>query len=287
MNKILVTGANGQLGMSFRYWASRFDDFEFNFTDLPELDLTKQSKLKNYLKNKPVDCVINCAAYTAVDKAEKENEKTKKLNLGVVQTLCELAELYSFKLIHFSTDYVFDGSKNKPYQESDSQSPINFYGDTKAKGEKLILNSGINAWIIRTSWLFSPFRENFVVKILSLLKSKREISVVNDQMGSPTYAIDLAKLILKALSRKSFGSGVKIYHLTNSGNATWYQIAKKIKEMTNLDCEILPAKSDDKSYIAKRPRYSVLSCGRIKKDFNLESRSWTLALNDCIEKILN
>ncbi len=287
MNKILITGANGQLGMSFRYWTSQFSDFKFDFTVLPELDLTKESKLNNYLKNKSFDYIINCAAYTAVDKAEKENGEAEKLNAGVVQTLCELAELYSFKLIHFSTDYVFDGSNNKPYQENDSQSPINFYGYTKAKGEKLILNSGIDAWIIRTSWLFSPFGKNFVAKILSLLKSKREISVVNDQVGSPTYAIDLAKLILEALSRKSFGSGGKIYHLTNSGNATWFQIAKKIKEMTNLDCEILPAKSDDKSYIAKRPRYSVLSCSRIKKDFNLQSRSWTLALNDCIEKILS
>ena len=287
MIKVLITGGNGQLGQSFRYWSSEFKDFKFSFKDLPELDLTKSSQIKNYLEKNNINYVINCAAYTYVDKAEKETKKAEELNVGAVGMLCKFAKKYKFRLIHFSTDYVFDGTKNKPYKETEIHSPINVYGITKARGESLILDSKIDAWIIRTSWLFSPYGKNFVTNIFSSLHNMKKLNVIDDQVGAPTYAIDLAKLTLEAIKIGNFGVGVKIYHFTNKGSSTWYNLAMKIKQEINSECQIHPIETSSYPSKARRPKYSVLSCGKMEKDFNLNIRSWELAMKHCINKILS
>ena len=231
------------------------------------------------------DIVINCTAYTAVDQAEYEPEKARELNAQAITSLCELSKTFDFKLIHFSTDYVFDGRASKPYKESDLPNPIGVYGRTKAEGEVLMRSSGIDGWIIRTSWLFSPFGKNFVKTIFSLLQNKDEINVVVDQTGSPTYALDLAAAILKGLYQNPVFNGVKIYHYTNGGFTTWYGLATAIQKQINTHCKIHPVDTAAYPTKAKRPKYSVLSCEIIKKEFNLNPQFWESALKDCLKKI--
>ena len=285
MTKILVTGANGQLGQSFQSLAEQFSNFEFIFTDLPEMDLCDIEKLQHYFKSNTIDFVVNCVAYTAVDRAEEEVEKAKEINAGVVNNLCELAKIHPFRLVHFSTDYVFDGSAATPYLEEDLTQPIGVYGKTKEAGEKLILNAGLDAWIIRTSWLFSPYGKNFVKTILSLLQNKNEIEVVADQTGSPTYAPDLAQFVLKAITQNPNFKGTTIYHFTNAGTTTWYDFALAIKKQINADCIINRVDSRYFTKQAPRPKYSVLNCEKIKKEFNLNPRRWESALKDCLNSI--
>ena len=285
MTKLLVIGAKGQLGQSFQYWAPHFPNFEFYFNDLPEFNLLDQGQMEQFFKLTSINVVINCAAYTAVDLAEDDLNKSHQLNTEAIDTLCKLSKGFNFKLIHFSTDYVFDGTACKPYKESDPPNPIGVYGRTKAEGEALMCSSGIDGWIIRTSWLFSPYGQNFVKTIFSLLQNKDEINVVADQIGSPTYAIDLAAAILKALNHSPNFNGVNIYHYTNNGHTTWYGLATAIQKHINTHCKIHAV--DSAAYPTKvvRPKYSVLSCDKIKKEFNFNPQSWESALNDCLEKI--
>lgn len=281
----MVIGANGQLGQSFQYWAPHFPNFKILFKDLPELDLLDGDQLERYFKSTSIDIVINCAAYTAVDLAEDQPEEAQKLNATAINSLSELSKAYGFKLIHFSTDYVFDGSADTPYGEDDPLSPLGIYGKTKAEGEALTQSAGIDGWIIRTSWLFSPYGKNFVKTIFSLLQNKDEINVVADQTGSPTYAIDLAAATLKALDQKPAFDGVKVYHYTNSGQTTWYGLALAIQQQINTHCKIHAVDTATYPTKAKRPKYSVLSCEKIKKDFNLNPQAWESALKDCLKKI--
>jgi dTDP-4-dehydrorhamnose reductase len=285
MTKILVIGAQGQLGQSFQYWAPHFPNFKILFKDLPEFNLLDQDQLERYFKSTSINIVINCAAYTAVDQAEDQPEEAQQLNATAINSLSELSKAYGFKLIHFSTDYVFDGSANTPYGEDDPLSPLGIYGKTKAEGEALMQSAGIDGWIIRTSWLFSPYGKNFVKTIFSLLQNKDEINVVADQTGSPTYAIDLAAATLKALDQKPAFDGVKVYHYTNSGHTTWYGLALDIQQQINTDCKIHAVDTATYPTKAKRPKYSVLSCEKIKKDFNLNPQAWESALKDCLKKI--
>lgn len=285
MTKILVIGTNGQLGQSFQYWARYFPNFKILFKDVPELDLLDGDQLERYFKSTSINVVINCAAFTSVDQAEDDPESAKALNATALDSLCELSKAFGFKLIHFSTDYVFDGSAQTPYSEDDSLSPLGVYGKTKAGGEAAMQSAGVDGWIIRTSWLFSPYGKNFVKTIFSLLQSKDEINVVADQTGSPTYAIDLAAATLKALSQKPALDGVKVYHYTNSGYTTWYGLAIAIQEQINTHCKINAVDTSDYPTKAKRPKYSVLSCEKIKKDFNLIPQAWESALKDCLKKI--
>jgi dTDP-4-dehydrorhamnose reductase len=285
MTKILVIGANGQLGQSFQYWAPHFPNFKILFKDLPEFNLLDQDQLERYFKSTSINIVINCAAYTAVDQAEDQPEEAQQLNATAINSLSELSKAYGFKLIHFSTDYVFDGSANTPYGEDDPLSPLGIYGKTKAEGEALMQSAGIDGWIIRTSWLFSPYGKNFVKTIFSLLQNKDEINVVADQTGSPTYAIDLAAATLKALDQKPAFDGVKVYHYTNSGHTTWYGLALAIQQQINTHCKIHAVDTAPYTTKAKRPKYSVLSCEKIKKDFNLNPQAWESALKDCLKKI--
>ncbi|MGB2313406.1 MAG: dTDP-4-dehydrorhamnose reductase, partial [Flavobacteriaceae bacterium] len=266
MTKILVIGAKGQLGQSFQYWAPHFPDFEFFFKDLPEFNLLEHEQLEQYFTSTSINIVINCAAYTAVDQAEDEPKMTHQLNAVAIEFLCRLSKTFGFKLIHFSTDYVFDGTASKPYRESDPLKPIGVYGQTKAEGEAVMRSTGIDGWIIRTSWLFSPYGKNFVKTIFSLLQNKAEINVVADQTGSPTYALDLAAATLKGLDQNPKFNGVKVYHYTNSGLTTWYGLATAIQKQINTHCKIHPVDTADYPTKAQRPKYSVLSCEKIKKE---------------------
>jgi len=285
MTKTLIIGANGQLGQSFQYLGPHFPHFKMLFKDLPEFNLLDQDQLEHYFQSTAIDVVINCAAYTAVDQAEDQPKKAHQLNAAAINSLSELSKAYGFKLIHFSTDYVFDGSTDNPYGEDDPLSPLGIYGKTKAEGEAVMKSSGIDGWIIRTSWLFSPYGKNFVKTIFSLLQNKDEINVVADQTGSPTYAIDLAAATLKALDQKPAFDGVKVYHYTNSGHTTWYGLAIAIQQQINTYCKIHAVDTATYPTKSKRPKYSVLSCEKIKKDFNLNPQAWESALKDCLKKI--
>tara|TARA_B100001057_G_scaffold129720_1_gene128809 strand:+ start:2805 stop:3665 length:861 start_codon:yes stop_codon:yes gene_type:complete len=285
MTKILVIGANGQLGQSFQYWAPHFPNFKILFKDLPELDLLDSKQLGRYFRSTSIEVVINCAAYSAVDQAEDEPENAQALNATALDSLCKLSKAKGFKLIHFSTDYVFGGTAHSPYKEDDPLSPLGVYGKTKAGGESVMQTSGIDGWIIRTSWLFSPYGKNFVKTIFSLLQKKDEINVVTDQTGSPTYAIDLAAATLKALDQKPTFNGVKVYHYTNSGHTTWYGLSLAIKQQINTHCKIQAVYTHAYPTKARRPKYSVLSCEKIKKDFKFKPQSWESALKDCLKKI--
>ena len=285
MTKILVIGAKGQLGQSFQHWATHFPAFEFFFEDLPQFDLLDHQQLHQYFTSTSINIVINCAAFTAVDQAEDEPVQAEQLNTVAIDSLCKLSKTFGFKLIHFSTDYVFDGSAHTPYGEDHPLSPLGVYGQTKARGEALMQSTGIDGWIIRTSWLFSPFGKNFVKTIFSLLQNKDEINVVSDQTGSPTYALDLAAATLKALDQTPSFDGVKIYHYTNSGHTSWYGLAKAIQRQFNTPCRIHAVDTDAYPTKAQRPKYSVLSCEKIKKEFNLDPQDWESALKDCLKKI--
>jgi len=284
MTKVLVIGEKGQLGQSFQYWAPHFTDFEFLYEDLPEFNLLDHEQVEQFFKITPTDIVINCSAYTLVDQAEDEPKIARELNAQAIKSLCELSKTFDFKLIHFSTDYVFDGTASKPYIESDLLNPIGVYGRTKAEGEAFMLSAGIDGWIVRTSWLFSPYGKNFVKTIFSLLQHKAEINVVADQTGSPTYALDLAAAILKGLDQNPIFNGVKVFHYTNSGYTSWYGLATAIQKQIKSHCKINPVDTTAYPSKAQRPKYSVLSCEKIKKEFNLNPQSWESALKDCLNK---
>ena len=286
MSNILITGSNGQLGQSFKYYASKYQELNFIYKDFSQLNICDENQLRNFLESDKISFLINCAAYTNVDAAEEEIEKAQKINANAVEILTHLSLEYQFKLIHFSTDYVFDGNSNKPYVENSKVLPQGIYGKTKAEGEKVILNSNADAWIIRTSWLFSPFGKNFVKKILFLLQKENKINVISDQIGSPTYALDLARDILKILSDKIPNNGSKIFHYTNAGQTTWYEFALKIKELSKLSCNINPIETNKFRSSAKRPKYSVLSSENFKKEFKIRPRPWELALEDCLFKMI-
>jgi len=285
MTKVLVIGAQGQLGQSFQYWAPHFPNFQFFFKDLPEFNLLEYENLKQYFTTTSINIVINCAAYTAVDQAEDESKTARQLNASAIESLCQLSKIFGFKPIHFSTDYVFDGTSSKPYKENDPLNPTGVYGQTKAEGEKVMHFAGIDGWIIRTSWLFSPYGKNFVKTIFSLLRNKAEINVVADQTGSPTYALDLAAATLKGLDQNPVFNGVKVYHYTNTGHTTWHGLASAIQRQINTNCKIHPIDTAAYPSKAKRPKYSVLSCEKIKKEFKLNPRSWESALSDCLKMI--
>lgn len=285
MIKILVIGAKGQLGQSFRYCAPQFPSFEFFFEDLPDFNVLNPDQLEQYFKSSSINIVINCVAYTAVDIAESESKTSHLLNVKAVALLTEFSKKFEFKLIHFSTDYVFDGTAKIPYSEEHSLHPLGVYGKNKAEGETVMQTAQINGWIIRTSWLFSPYGKNFVKTIFSLFKHKEEIDVVNDQTGSPTYGIDLAAATLTALDQNPKFDGIQVYHFTNSGQTTWYGFANEIKKLIRTSCKVNPIATDTYPTKAKRPKYSVLNCEKIKKEFNLNPRPWEKALEDCLKKV--
>ncbi len=280
---ILITGANGQLGSEIRELSSDYK-CNFFFESSQTLDITHFENVQNYINKNKIDVVINCAGYTAVDKAEEEPKKAEKVNVRGVENLVKSLEKVNGKLIHISTDYVFDGKSITPYKEDDEVNPLGVYGKTKRAGEESILNSDIEAIIIRTSWMYSVYGNNFVKTMLRLAKERKSINVVADQVGTPTYAKDLAKVCLDIISSdKEWDKKSKIYHYSNEGETTWYEFAKAIMEISKIDCKINPISTKDYPTLAKRPKYSVLDKTKIKQD--IEIPYWKKSLERMLRKI--
>jgi dTDP-4-dehydrorhamnose reductase len=276
---ILVTGKNGQLGSELQRVAKNYPLFSFYFTGSDELDITSKDEVNNLFSNNSFDVVINCAAYTAVDKAEDESEKAYAVNRDGVQHLVNACQTTNTALIHVSTDYVFDGRGHRPYVESDNVHPIGVYGKSKRAGEEGILHSSVTALIIRTSWVYSAFGNNFVKTMLRLSKERDELSVIFDQIGSPTNAQDLAMAIMQCVEQNErWNNKQEIYHYSNEGVCSWYDFAHTIFELNNMDIKLNPILTKDYPTKAARPHYSVLDKTKIKTDFNLNIPHWKESL---------
>lgn len=286
--KILITGAYGQLGNEIKVLTHKFPLWHFLFTDLDSLDITDENAVKSFFnKNKP-GFIINCAAYTAVDKAESDLDTAKKVNEIAPKILAGNAKEINAKFIHISTDYVFDGEAFAPYSEEDKVNPKSVYGITKLQGEKNCFEENPQSVVIRTSWLYSSFGNNFVKTMLRLGNERGQLNVVFDQVGTPTYAADLAGVILDIIeiSQKKpekFVSG--IYHYSNEGVASWYDFAKAVFEISGVKCTISPVRSVEFPTPAKRPNFSVLDKTKIKKSFNINIPYWRDSLQVCIQKL--
>ena len=285
--KILVTGANGQLGRSIHKIVINNELRNvFVFVGRGELDFSQNVNIEKYFKENSFDVVVNCAAYTAVDKAESEIELTNQINHLAVRKLAEIAYKKNIKLIHISTDYVFDGSGSKPYKETDKTNPINVYGKTKLAGEKALQEAmPTNAIIIRTSWVYSEYGNNFVDTMLKLGKERDKLNVVNDQIGSPTYATDLANAILKIIENKNYQTkspATEIYHYSNKGKVSWYEFAKEIFELADIHCAVKPITTKQYPTPAKRPKNTFMNKAKIAKTFSVGISDWKESLNTCI-----
>jgi len=286
--RVLITGSNGQLGSEIKELAFEYENLECIFKDLPELDICDTDALNTFIIDQYINAVINCAGYTAVDKAEENPEIAEQVNSKGVLNLVNALEKVDGKLIHISTDYVFDGNHSQPYNESDSVSPIGVYGETKRAGELAVLNSSIDALVIRTSWLYSAYGNNFVKTMLRIGNKKKSIQVVSDQKGTPTYAKDLAKTCLDILSDASSTNLSKkgsLYHYSNEGVTSWYDFATAIMEISNIDCKVISIETKDYPTQARRPMYSVLDKSKIKSDFKVTIPHWRDSLANCIKKI--
>jgi dTDP-4-dehydrorhamnose reductase len=283
---ILVTGSNGQLGSEIKDIAESYKSFRFFFMDLPALDICNSSQLNIFIKENNIDTVINCAAYTAVDAAEQNAVIAEQVNGAGVLNLVHALTKVNGKLIHISTDYVFDGNGFSPYQESDKTNPIGVYGKTKRNGELAVINSDIDGIVIRTSWLYSAYGTNFVKTMRRLGKERSELDVIYDQIGTPTSASDLARVCLEILScSKQLNTKGNVYHYSNEGVASWYDFATAIMELGKIECEVRPIETKDYPPAAKRPSFSVLNKSKIKKDFEIEIPYWRDSLAICISKL--
>ncbi len=286
IHKILVTGSNGQLGWELAQAAKAFPQFEFVFVDRNAIDLSKPEEFESAIQLFAPDAIINTAAYTAVDKAETEKDLAHTVNAEAVASLAGIAKKRNIPFITFSTDYVFSGDATHPYLPDTKLAPINYYGQTKADGEKLALAANENAIIIRTSWVFSSHGNNFVKTMVRLMKERDALNIVGDQKGRPTYAKDLALATIQILISINSGKSIKgIYHYANAGETTWFDFAKKIKELAKLECNLTAINSNQFPTPAKRPGYSVLDTHKIEKDLEIQIPHWEIALNDCIEKL--
>ena len=279
---ILVTGSNGQLGLEIKTLYSSYE-YKFYFTDRKILDITNQNDIRKYIINNNIDIIINCAAYTAVDKAEEDFENADKVNSIAVRNLAILSNEFGIKLIHISTDYVFDGENFKPYTEDDITNPNGIYGQTKLDGENAMIEYNLtNSIIIRTSWVYSSFGNNFVKTMLRLGKEKDELGVIFDQVGTPTYARDLAKAILDIVP-KIKNDKTEIYNYSNEGVLSWYDFAKEIMKMAKIDCTINPIETFQYPTPASRPHYSLLNKSKIKKEFDIVIPYWKDSLVECLK----
>jgi len=289
---ILVTGANGQLGKEIYSLVSdgkgEKDVASFFFTDRDTLDITDKKALEEYIKENEITAIVNCAAYTAVDKAEEERELAYLVNRDAVGYLAELSKEYDLRLIHISTDYVFDGKNHRPISENSPVNPLGIYGQSKYEGEKRIRQiSPKGAIIVRTSWVYSSMGHNFVQTMLRLGKEKDKISVVSDQVGSPTNARDLAVVLLKILEDNILNEAVQTYHYSNEGVCSWYDFAEAIFEINQISCEIKPIPSEAYPTPAKRPFYSVLDKSKIKEEYQIDIPHWRVSLGECLSSMKN
>lgn len=286
--KILVTGANGQLGKELKQLCAGYSQFDFVFLSREDLPIENFELARNSVQIHQPQFFINCAAYTAVDKAESEQDLAFLINGEAPGVLAALCYEHGIKFIHVSTDYVFDGMAHTPYKENESTNPQGVYGASKLQGENQVLEYHPGAIIIRTSWVYSEFGKNFVKTMLRLMKEKEEIGVVNDQLGSPTYAADLAEAIMEVVENGKWKmeNGVAgIYHYCNAGVISWYDLAVAIKELTGSSCRINPITTSQYPTPAKRPPYSVLDTTKIRETFHIHPKPWKESLQVCLKKI--
>ena len=282
MPNVLVTGCKGQLGSELQELSGAYE-YNFYFTDKNSLDITDKSQIEAFVKNNSIETIINAAAYTAVDKAEDDKVNADKVNHLATKYLAQTAKDKNIKLIHISTDYVFDGKNYKPYNEDDKTNPNGVYGYTKLAGEKAMqaINPK-NSIIIRTSWVYSSFGANFVKTMLRLGKERDYLGVIFDQVGTPTYAKDLAQAILEIIPNIK-NEKVEIYNYSNEGVLSWYDFAKEIMRMAKLDCKINPIETKEYPTPAVRPHYSLFNKAKIKKEFNLTIPYWKDSLDACLK----
>jgi dTDP-4-dehydrorhamnose reductase len=285
MAVILITGANGQLGNELKIVSKNFYGYDFIFTDIDTLDITNQEQMSEYIRETSPDWIINCAAYNLVDKAESEPDIAMNLNGLGVNNITETLKGSKCRLIHISSDYVYDGKSNVPYVESAPVNPISAYGRSKLAGEKYALHHN-GSMVIRTSWLYSSFGNNFVKTILRHAREKESLQVVFDQAGSPTYAADLAEAILYIISgviRNQFALKAGIYNYSNEGVCTWYDFATEIIHEAGLKCQINPVLAKDYKQAAERPAYSVMNKNKIKENYDLSIPYWRSSLKRCMK----
>lgn len=284
MENVLITGAYGQLGRSICRKAGLHASFNFLFTDVDTLDLCNKDAVQSYIKENHIHYILNCAAYTAVDKAEDNEALCGLINSGAIQDLGEVAQSEGAKIIHVSTDYVFDGTSHLPYVETDRTCPASVYGRTKLAGEIALREVCSDAIIIRTSWLYSEYGNNFVKTMLRLGNERDELRVVFDQIGTPTYAGDLADMMLAILEKDATGVWIPgIYHFSNEGVCSWYDFTVKILQLSGLSCRVLPIESKDYPAKAARPPYSVLNKTKIKSTYTYIISHWEASLRLCLE----
>lgn len=283
--KILITGANGQLGNEIRELAPEYPQFDFRYTDIAELDITNAAEVDAYFGLHRPEAIINCAAYTAVDKAETDAETAFLVNATAAGNLARAAHANGCFVVHVSTDYVYDGRNYRPYTETDAVNPVSVYGKSKLAGEDQVLQSGARAIVIRTSWLYSAFGNNFVKTMIKYGRERDALNVVFDQAGTPTYAHDLAKAILDLLPQAIASGNTGIFHYSNEGVTSWYDFAKAIHELAGISCSVSPIATKDYPTPAQRPFFSVLDKSLIRKSFAIEIPYWRDSLKDCIKRM--
>ena len=281
MIKALVTGGNGQLAQSLKDVVNHQDELDVDFQDLPDLDITNTQQLESYFLKNEFDYCINCAAYTAVDLAEEQSDLAYAVNAEGPKYLAEVCQKHQVTLIHISTDFVFDGQKRIPYLETDAPNPLSVYGASKLQGERSIQETTEAYFIIRTSWLYSEYGKNFMKTMLSLSETLNEISVVSDQIGSPTYAGDLAEVLIQIVLSSSTNYGV--YHYSNSGTISWYDFAVEIFKQFGKTIEVKPIKTKDYPTAAKRPKFSALNTIKIENNFDCTIKDWQRSLNKVLQ----
>ena len=283
MKNILITGANGQLGNEMRVLSAEYPEYAYFFTDVAELDICDEQAVMEFVQANDIHVIVNCAAYTAVDKAEENVELCTKLNADAVGYLAKAAEACGVEFIQISTDYVFDGTAHVPYRESASTCPNSVYGHTKLAGEQNALTLCSRSMVIRTAWLYSTFGNNFVKTMIRLGRERDSLGVIFDQVGTPTYARDLARAIFVAI-RQGVVPGV--YHFSNEGVCSWYDFTKAIHRLAGIaDCKVKPLHTEEYPTLAKRPHYSVLDKTKIKKIYNTEVPYWEDSLKECIDAL--
>jgi dTDP-4-dehydrorhamnose reductase len=281
--KILITGADGQLGSEFKVLSTAYPDFEFTFLSRKELSITDETAINDFFASlKPHYCV-NCAAYTAVDRAESEKDLAFLVNGKAPGLLASASRTNGTKLIHISTDYVFNGNATEPYHEEDNVDPVNLYGQSKRMGEELVRESNAESIIIRTSWVYSSFGNNFVKTMMRLMKEREVLGVVNDQFGSPTYAADLAQAVMTIIGSGKWAPG--IYHYSNEGSISWFDFAVEIRNLIHSPCQVNPISTSSYPTPAKRPGYSVFRKDKIKEVYEINIPSWEESLKGCIAKL--
>ncbi len=280
MKEILVTGAQGQLGTELNFLSSLQEGHNFVFVSHADLDITNAGEVDRFFVANDFAGVINCAAYTAVDKAETDAETAMLVNANGAGNLAKAAAEHKAKFIHFSTDFVFDGNQSYPYREQDATNPLSVYGRTKLAGEEMVFGSNRDAIIIRTSWVYSSFGNNFVKTILRLCREREQLGIIFDQVGSPTYARDLAASVLLVMNGNEWKPG--IYHYSNEGVASWYDFAVAIRNLAGLKTKILPIETSQYPTPAERPKYSVMNKRKFKEAFNVELPYWHESLAKCI-----